>query len=570
LISSGRADEELGDKLLPYVVVESVDDVARLKHLGVEELDDAASASPSALLRALALLGEQLSTGWGRKEILQVRSRWRLVRGAIQEMYRSLNQSTEVLECSPETRFAVRTPSGVEFCTSPLYYAEPGSTVEQAFLDVLPLFDADRTYLRLFERIGVARLIAGETVNEAFLAESSSVSVQSLRAEIAGQLAPYLLAPIIAKSDKSVQSETIVRRLTERFDVKAADRLTVSYSLIDDPAIERTIEFPKFYLQRRIVPGPGAIREAHYTLYIAGEASVSLFSSSLDADALGEALSPVFLEGIGDELAGLFPRVASRYHILQGRRDAMEEFLYYQLGISREAQDMAWAMISGEMPEAAVAPPPPPVRIVRRPTVDVGTHFDSKQALQEVARAHQGRIREQADGLILGLISRPKEEQTPGTSTGPIAVPQVRLGGPSPEQRQQGRTGEEEIKRRLENPGGWEGFSLVADTRDKGCGYDFLCAMEERQVKLEVKTFTPNGRVFVSDRELQEAAVSQDDYYLVGVLDDGKPANEWSTFVICNPIDDLLAIGEFDVQATLVAPAADVFGLEERCSGSST
>ncbi len=108
LVSSGRTDEELGDKLLPYVIVDSIDDLAKLQRLGVEVLDDAASASSPALVRALALLGERLSTEWGRKEILEVRSRWRLVRGAIQEIYRFLNQPEAAIDCPPDIKFAVK------------------------------------------------------------------------------------------------------------------------------------------------------------------------------------------------------------------------------------------------------------------------------------------------------------------------------------------------------------------------------------------------------------------------------------------------------------------------------
>jgi len=562
LISSGRADEELGDKLLPYVVVDSVDDLARLRHLGVEELDDAASASPSALMRALASLGEQLSTEWGQKEILEERSRWRLVRGALQEIYRSLNQSGEALDCPSDIKFATRSDGGVEFHSSPLYYAEPGSTVEQAFLNTLPLFDADRPYPRLFDQIGVTRLIAGETVDEMFLAEDSAVPAQGLHGEITDQLAPYLLAPIIAKSDRSNQSETVVRRLRERFEVKAADHLTVSYSFTGSSPVERTIEFPKFCLQRRLLPGLGAIREAHYTLYVAGSASVSLSNLDLDADALGEALSPVFLGGIGEELAGLFPRIASRYHHLRGRRDAMEEFLYYQLGISREAQDMAWAMVSGEGTEAPAALPPPPAKIICRRTPDADTHLDDRKNLEKTIQDHQDKINKETNHLMRGLVG-PPEKQPQEPTTDSDTTPSVRSRKITPEQQARGKRGEEEIKRRLERPGGWEGFTLLDDTRDRGCGYDFLCAAGEHKVKLEVKTFAQDGQVFVTSTELQEAAASKDDYYLIGVLDDGKPEHEWFTIIVPDPIGILLTKGMFDIQATLKASATDIFGLGE-------
>jgi hypothetical protein len=102
----------------------------------------------------------------------------------------------------------------------------------------------------------------------------------------------------------------------------------------------------------------------------------------------------------------------------------------------------------------------------------------------------------------------------------------------------------------------------VADKRNENCGYDFLGKMGERQVNLEVKTFTIDGRVIITDTELRAAADSQDDYYLVGVLDDGKPEAEWCTSIISNPIQVLLSRGEFDIEAKLCAPAAEIFEID--------
>lgn len=561
LISSGRSDEELGDLLFPYVVVNSVDDLAKLQRLGVKELEDAASASSPALIRALTLLGERLSTEWGQKEILEVRSRWRLVRGAIQEIYRSLNQRKEILEYPPDIKFATRSDLGVEFRSDPLYYAEPGSTIEQAFLGTLPLLDADRPYPQFFEQIGVTRLVPGETVDEKFLAEANSVPASRLQEEIVEKLSPHLLAPIIAKSDRPDQRETILRRLRERFEVKAADHLTVSYSLVADPTVEQTIEFPKFYLQRRITPGPGAIQEAYYTLYVASKASVSFSGPDLDADALGAALVPVFLDGMSEELAGLFPRIASRYYHRRGDAEEMQEFMHRQLGISQEAQELANAMISGEAPEARPVPPPPPVKIIYGDDTDVETSVGDRQNLKEKMQVHQDEISEKTHDLISTLID-PFEEKTPRQTDSVPAVPPAKPDRITPEQEERGERGEEEIKRRLEQFGNWVGFRLISDTRKEGCGYDFLCDLEGREVKLEVKTFTPNGRIFVTSTELQVAASSKDDYYLVGVLDDGRPEYDWRTFIIQNPASILLTEGEFDIQATLKASATKVFDLD--------
>ena len=83
-------------------------------------------------------------------------------------------------------------------------------------------------------------------------------------------------------------------------------------------------------------------------LYLVGDESVTLCSESLDGDALGDALVPIFTDRASDELAGLFPRIVSRYQQLRGEQDAMKEFLYSQLGISEDALEAAQAFASGE------------------------------------------------------------------------------------------------------------------------------------------------------------------------------------------------------------------------------
>src|SRR5690606_6394112 len=146
LISSGRLDEELGDLLLPYVVVDTPAEVSRLQRLGVEELEDAGSSKTEALIQALAILGEYLSTDWGQNHILESRIRWRYVRGAIQEIYRVLNQRDQFYELPEDVKLGVRGAEGVIFSTRPIYYADPGSPIERAFADDLALLDADRPY----------------------------------------------------------------------------------------------------------------------------------------------------------------------------------------------------------------------------------------------------------------------------------------------------------------------------------------------------------------------------------------------------------------------------------------
>ena len=122
-----------------------------------------------------------------------------------------------------------------------------------------------------------------------------------------------------------------------------------------------------------------------------------------------------------------------------------------------------------------------------------------------------------------------------------------------------GLKGEEEIKRRLQLPGGWEGFTLIKDRRDDGCGYDFLCELSGQEVMLEVKTFVPTGRIFVSTPELQMAFTAAKDYYLVGVVHENTSPNDWATHLLCDPGTKLLLKGEFDVQAQLKLQASDLF-----------
>jgi len=565
LISSGITGEELGDRLLPYVVVDNIDDLARLQGFGVETLDDVESASIAALVRSLFVLGERLASEWGQQEILKSPGRWRLVRGAIQEIYRRLNQHEAELDFPDGIKYAIRSLEGVKFSPVPIYYADPGSAIEQAFIGMVPLFDADRPYARLFEQIPITRLLSsgeGKTVEESLVTEAESKPVACLRDEIVNKLSPFLLAPIVARSERQKDIETVVRRLKERFEVKASDCLTVSFSVIGMPAVRRSVDFPKFYLQRRIVPREGAVEEAHYVLYVAGRAKDSV--ALLDADALGQVLAPIFfVDRLSDDLAGLFPRIAYKYQQVNGDSDEMRDFLHYQLGISREAQDSAMATILGDATKVGPVPaaPPLPVKIISpqaEPT-------EREDIVQQTIGKHQQTLSQQLTKLLQPFVSTGSAGvHTPSSSTVFTGYPSQGgpIGGITPEQQNRGRRGEEEIKRRLQLPGGWAGFSFVADKRNEDCGYDFLCVMGERQVGLEVKTFTIDGRVVVTVPELRAAAVSRGDYYLVGVLDDGKPENEWLTFIISDPIQLLLSRGEFDIEATLRAPASDIFEIE--------
>ncbi len=239
-------------------------------------------------------------------------------------------------------------------------------------MGMLPLFDADCPYPQLFQQISVTGLQTtgeGKTVEENLLAENESKSAPHLCDEIVNRLAPFLLAPIVAKSERQKDLGLIVRRLRERFEVKTSDHLTVSFSLVEVPSVQGSVDFPKYYLQRRVIPGLGTVEEAKYVLYVAGEKKNSIIN--LDGDATGQALAPIFFVGrMSDDLAGIFPRIAYRYQQTNGKPDKLQEFMLYQLDISREAQDMARKVILGETGKGSEAPaaPPPPIKVITKPS----------------------------------------------------------------------------------------------------------------------------------------------------------------------------------------------------------
>ena len=562
LISSGRQKKELGDDLIPYVVVDTIDELADLQRLGVDVLEDADSASPQALVRALEILGRRLSTPWGEEEILSQSGRWRLVRGAIQQIYQRLNRSEEQIRYPEDIQLAARSKDSPGFRRLPLYYAEPGSAVEQAFFDNLPLIDTDRSYPHLFDQFDIVSLVSGDTVNEDFVGDATAVRADCLCSEITERLSPYLLAAVIAKGD-STKSDMVIRRLEDRFEVRATKGLRVSYSLAGDASKEYTVDFPNFYLRRELRERRGAVQEAHFTLYVDGASSMSFFDDSLDADALGAELAPVFVDDASEALVGLFPRITSRYYYCHGDPEEMSEYLYRQIGISKDAQDMARGIgesDTGETSEPDISPPP---IIVESASEETGpTSDDARDPLDAAKQESQDSL----DGYWEAIEGRSDEDNTTsGTDhqagkKGKPDVPRSKSGGPTREQQRRGLSGEQEIKRRLSLPGGWTGFVLLEDRREDGCGYDFLCECDGREVKLEVKTFTRNGYVVVTSSELQAAAFNRHDYYLVGVLaDKEQQRSNWKTFVVPDPVNRLLVRGSVRVEAELRASAAELF-----------
>jgi len=101
---------------------------------------------------------------------------------------------------------------------------------------------------------------------------------------------------------------------------------------------------------------------------------------------------------------------------------------------------------------------------------------------------------------------------------------------------------------------------FVRDTRKDGCGFDFEAKYSNRLVKLEVKTFTLDGRVIVTSRELQAAAEHRSDYYLIGVLDDRSQSRaHWKTFLMRDPILSLISMGNFVLDTKLQIDASELF-----------
>jgi hypothetical protein len=187
---------------------------------------------------------------------------------------------------------------------------------------------------------------------------------------------------------------------------------------------------------------------------------------------------------------------------------------------------------------------------------------DSHAEEKNVLDRHRVNLSKQTSTFVLRFATGvPGAGQNQISAVGPGAPQSISNDKQvTAEQKVRGKRGEEEIKRRLQLP---NGLTLVSDVRELGCGYDFLCALGGREVKVEVKTFTYDGRVFVTPKELQAAATSRGDYYLVGVLDDGQPEWLWSTFVLPNPIEVLLTKGEFDIDPTLHVLASALFTLPQ-------
>jgi hypothetical protein len=231
LILPTRAGDDLNDVLLPSVVVDDIDTFARLQRLGVIPLEDTQSATSVALVRALCEIGNRMSDEECFTYVTGASARWRSVRAAIQDIYRTLNQRQDYVTTVPGLKIAIKTRNGIRIDKPPLYYAEPGP-LRDAFVEVLPLIDADRNFPQFFQKLVVQQLTVAETVEERLIMAGEAHAGTVLRQQVIDGLAPYYLALMRAKFDLSGQDEDLIsRRLKERFEVLIAPQLQIEFSL---------------------------------------------------------------------------------------------------------------------------------------------------------------------------------------------------------------------------------------------------------------------------------------------------------------------------------------------------
>jgi hypothetical protein len=190
------------------VVADTYEQLSKYERLGIEVLQDPDSGSPECLLRALGSLSGVLDTEWAETEILAVKSRWRFVRGAIQQIYRALNR-TLAEDRIDGPKLAAKVSGKIGFYSAPLYYATPGSLIDRAFQGVLPMIDADRVYERFVESVGVTQLAPGPALTES-LHTIEVREAADLQGEICDKLAPFLIAPIIATGRRQMNSRRLL------------------------------------------------------------------------------------------------------------------------------------------------------------------------------------------------------------------------------------------------------------------------------------------------------------------------------------------------------------------------
>ena len=234
LISRGPTNEELGDLLVPYVVAESLNDYALLTGHGIEPLEEA--ASPTALVRFLSTVGRQFENAQVRDAWLLSRSRWRLLRGAIQESYRTLNHAGNTLAFPDDIRLAAKldehwaSVNGRCSMRNRVRRQSAHSEADWRFLTQIAPIPT------LFESLGITRLIPGQTLDEEVSGADTAIEAPVLKAALVNDLGPYLLAIVIAKAEEQGHAELVRRRFHERFEVRVAADIELTFTLRSDPA----------------------------------------------------------------------------------------------------------------------------------------------------------------------------------------------------------------------------------------------------------------------------------------------------------------------------------------------
>jgi hypothetical protein len=159
-----------------------------------------------------------------------------------------------------------------------------------------------------------------------------------------------------------------------------------------------------------------------------------------------------------------------------------------------------------------------------------------RACVSPIEKVHTGIIR--GIELLLKRRLKPAATKTRNVVKGKPGRP------PSPAQLERGRQAEEEVLRRLKR-GECCGLVYAGDRRPDGCGYDFLCKDREgNDIDVEVKGFTQNGQLFMTENEIERAKKRRHRYWLIGLVDtDPNHPEQWPSSTLKDPAPELLRKG---------------------------
>jgi Domain of unknown function (DUF3883) len=152
---------------------------------------------------------------------------------------------------------------------------------------------------------------------------------------------------------------------------------------------------------------------------------------------------------------------------------------------------------------------------------------------------------EQAHSEIVRDIEALLKRRVKPSAKKPQIVVKGRPGRPpSPAQVERGKQAEEEVLQRI-NQGKCYGLVFSRDRRQDGCGYDFLCKdADGHEIDVEVKGFTRNGQLFMTENELERAKKRKHRYWLIGLVDiDPNHPEQWPASALKDPARELLKKG---------------------------